>query len=287
MKAKLTLSAIFKLANEKINSDTFRDKFRIGNAFSRSRSLSFSTLMYFVLQTSHKSISINYSQLMDNLSTINLPVVSKQAISKARQGISPEAFVELFRLSVDQFYLHSRKSKLPVWNGFHVYAVDGSTIQIPESKENIEVWGMNPNKTQKQSPLASISVLYDILNDLLVDVSLHPYRNKERKSAKEHIDFLPNFPNTVVLFDRGYPSEELFRFLDTKKIFFLMRIPQTYKKAVLEEEDGLFTYPASSMEKSLTLRSLHFLLEDGSTEYLVTNIMEDKMDYSAFKELYR
>ena len=101
------------------------------------------------------------------------------------------------------------------------------------------------------------------------------------------MDFLPNFPNTVVLFDRGYPSEELFRFLDAKNIFFLMRIPQTYKKAVLEKEDALFTYPASPMEKGLTLRSLLFLLENGSTEYLVNNIIEDKMAYSTFKELYR
>ena len=93
MKAELILSSIFKLTNEKINSDTFRDKFRIGNAFSHSISLSFSILMYFVLQSSHKSIPINYSQLMNNLSPAKLPVVSKQSVSKARQGISPESFI--------------------------------------------------------------------------------------------------------------------------------------------------------------------------------------------------
>lgn len=111
--------------------------------------------------------------------------MSKQAISKARQGISHEAFLELFRLSVEQFY--SMASGLHTWNGFLIYAVDGSTIQIPESEENYKVFDGNPNKTETVSPLASVSVLYDVMNDILVDVSLHSYRSNERESAKSHL----------------------------------------------------------------------------------------------------
>lgn len=284
MNTSKILTSILKLANEKITSNAFQEKHRIGKAFSRTRSLSFSNLMYFVLQSTHKSISINYAQLIENLSPSTLPFVSKQAISKAIQGVSSEAFKELFRLSVEQFYKHF--TNLPDWHGFHIYAVYGSTIQIPESKENSDIWGSNPNQTGKESPLASVSVLYDVLNDLLVDVSLHPYRYSERTSAKEHIEFLHKFQNTVVLFDRGYPSEDLFRFLDSQNVYFLMRLPKSYKKAIFEDEDSLFTYPAFCKKKQLTLRSIHFHLEDGKTEYLVTNIMQNKMDYSVFKELY-
>ena len=134
-----------------------------------------------VLQSTHSSISINYSHMLDSFLPSSIPFVSKQAISKARQGISHEAFMELFRLSVSRFYqsCHNRSA----WNGFQVYTVDGSSIQIPESDENSPVFGGNPNKTGKLSPLASISVLYDILNDILVDVSLHPYRYNERKAS--------------------------------------------------------------------------------------------------------
>ena len=45
---------------------------------------------------------------------------------------------------------------LRTWNDFHIYAIDGSTIQIPESEENYKIFGGNPNKTQIVSPLASI-----------------------------------------------------------------------------------------------------------------------------------
>lgn len=284
MNTKL-LTSILQSSNELITSNNFLANHRIGNAFTRSGKLSFSNLIYFVLQSTHKSIPINYSHFLDNFSSDVPSFVSKQAISKARQGISYKAFLELFRLSVEQFYFLS--TDLHTWNDFHIYAIDGSTIQIPESKENYEVFGGNPNKTQTVSPLASVSVLYDVMNDILVDVSLHPYRYNERESAKSHIDFLPEFPNSILLFDRGYPSEDMFRYLNSKKILFLMRVPKTFKKAISEESDTLFTYPASRNKESLTLRSIHFLLEDGSTEYLVTNLTQNQMSTEKFSTLYQ
>ena len=147
--------------------------------------------------------------------------------------------------------------------------------------------GGNPNKTEIVSPLASASVLYDVMNDILVDVSLHPYRYNERESAKSHADFLHGFPNSVILFDRGYPSEDMFRYLNSKGILFLMRAPKTFKKGMAEQKDALLTYPASRNKESLTLRSVHFLLEDGTTEYLVTNLMPEQMATEKFPDLYR
>ena len=284
MNTKL-LTSILQSSNELITSVDFLARHRIGNAFTRSGKLPFSNLIYFVLQSVHKSIQINYSRFLDMFPSEVPPFVSKQAVSKARQGISHKAFLELFRLSVQQFYL--RTVDLCTWNNFHIYAVDGSTIQIPESKENYEVFGGNPNKTGIVSPLASASVLYDVLNDILVDVSLHPYRYNERESAKSHMDFLPGFPNSVILFDRGYPSEDMFRYLNSKGILFVMRVPKTFKKAIAEQKDALFTYPVSRNKESLTLRSIHFLLEDGSAEYLVTNLMPEQMAVENFPGLYR
>lgn len=180
MNTKL-LTSILQSSNDLITSEDFLTRHRIGNAFTRSGKLSFSNLIYFVLQSVHKSIPINYARFLENFPS-DLPIfVSKQAISKARQGISHKAFLELFRLSVKQFYF--QPVNLRTWNGFHIYAVDGSTIQIPESKENYEVFGGNPNKTKIISPLASASVLYDVINDILIDVSLHPYTSSSTTIA--------------------------------------------------------------------------------------------------------
>ena len=97
MNAKL-LTSILQHSNELIKSESFLLHHRIGNAFTRSGKLSFPNLIYFVLQSFHKSISVNYARFLHNFSSELPPFVSKQAISKARQGISHEAFLELFRL---------------------------------------------------------------------------------------------------------------------------------------------------------------------------------------------
>lgn len=125
------------------------------------------------------------------------------------------------------------------------------------------------------------------MNDILVDVTLNAYRYNERTSAKEHIPFLPNLFNSIILFDRGYPSEELFRFLHSQGILFLMRLPKTFKKPIFEQDDILFTYPTFESKEELTLRSLHFTLDDGSTKYLVTNLMTDQLEAPQFPDLYQ
>jgi len=66
----------------------------IDNAFTRSGKLSFSGLIYFILQATHKSLSINYAQLRTAFSpATNLPLVSKQVLSKARKKFAIKHFL--------------------------------------------------------------------------------------------------------------------------------------------------------------------------------------------------
>ncbi|MBP2630156.1 MAG: hypothetical protein H6Q70_784 [Firmicutes bacterium] len=57
------ISSILQAANQQITSKSFLEKHRIGNSFTRSGKLSFSGLIYFILQAAHKLLSINYAQL--------------------------------------------------------------------------------------------------------------------------------------------------------------------------------------------------------------------------------
>lgn len=78
----------------------------------------------------------NISRIHDDLPAIDFPTVSKQAVSKARQFISPDLFKELYYLSVDSFYSQIENRKL--CNGYHLYAIDGSKFELPNSKSNFE-----------------------------------------------------------------------------------------------------------------------------------------------------
>lgn len=79
---KKIITNLLQLSNNLITSKDFQNKYSIGNAFSRSRKLSFTILSYFILQSQHKSISINYANLVSGYKNEHFPNVSRQAISK-------------------------------------------------------------------------------------------------------------------------------------------------------------------------------------------------------------
>lgn len=271
-----------------ICSEEFIRKHRIGNSFTRRRKLSFSSLFYFILASSKKSIGANFAEIRHGFPSLNLPLVSKQAISKARQKISSNACRELCQLFSEIFY--TKDNTLSLWNGYHVYAIDGSTIQIPPSEENINFWGSNPNQYGKEEPLASASLLYDVMNGIIVDGYIGQYRLNEREAAAKHIDFFINLHlrgKHIFLFDRGYPSYDLFSKLMSHQLLFVMRLSASFKKLIqVENEDAMVLYQQKNKCQPLQLRCVHFSLPDGSIGYLVTNIMNTAFTIDTFKELY-
>ncbi len=95
----------------------------------------------------------------------HLTQVSKNvAASKARSGIRPSLFQELFNLSVDIFYKSIGKRK--TWHGFHIFAIDGSKLQLPNSKINFEeffeMYSSHHHERKLTIPLTSIPALWDL-----------------------------------------------------------------------------------------------------------------------------
>lgn len=283
-----TFETVIKNTRQLICSEEFIRKYRIGNGFTRNRKLSFPNLIYFILSAGKKSIGINWAEVRHDFPFLNLPPVSKQAVSKARQKISANACMELCQLFSKVFYKHT--NTFPLWNGYHIYAIDGSTIQIPPSDENINFWGNNPNQYGKDEPLASVSLLYDVMNDIIVDSYIGKYRFNERDAAQKHIDFFMDLHLSgkhIFLFDRGYPSYDLFSKLMTHQLLFVMRLPSSFKRLInTAKEDALVQYQQKGRHLPLQLRCIHVHLPDGSMEYLVTNIMDTTFTVDTFRELY-
>lgn len=271
-----------------IHSDDFLNRHRLCNGFTRQSKLSFTDIIYFILSRENKSISINFSNMRRAFPQLNLPSVSKQAISKARQKVSSDACKELCQLFTKIYYTEKKKRSL--WHGYHIYAIDGSTIQIPLSKENVSFWGSNPNQSGIEEPLASASMLYDVMDGIIIDSMIGKYRLNEREYASKHIDFFikQNISgNHLFLFDRGYPSYELFETLISNNLFFVMRLSLSFKKLIDEQKkDTIISYRPKGRKRALSLRVISILLPDNSREYLVTNITSQKLQSNNFKELY-
>lgn len=151
MKNTELLSLILKETNTLITSNEYKECYSIGNAFSRNRKLSFSNAVHFICSALRKSISSEIDNFIEEHAYLNFPNITKQAFLKARQNISPEAFNELCRLFVEKFY--SLKKDLTTWNGFNIFAVDGTSLQVPDTKECGEYFGLSSNQNKTRTAL--------------------------------------------------------------------------------------------------------------------------------------
>lgn len=286
MKNTKLLSSILKDTNKLIISKEYKDAYSLGDSFSRNRKLSFSNTIHFICSGLRKSISSEINNFIEEHTYLNFPNITKQAFSKARQNISPEAFNELCRLFVNKFY--SSKYKLNTWNGFNVLAVDGTSLQVPDTAECGEYFGLSRNQNKTRTAIASASTLYDVLNDIIVDAKITKYKTSEREMAQQHINSISDkfsLENSIIIFDRGYPSYEMFDYLNKMGLFFLMRVSTSFKLLhSIDSHDTILNYRFDGEMKKV--RVVKIQISDNETEVLVTNIYEDNIMPLQFKELY-
>lgn len=286
MKNTKLLSLILKETNNLITSDEYKEAYSLGNSFSRKRKLSFSNTVHFICSALRKSISSEIDNFIEEHTYLNFPNITKQAFSKARQNISPEAFNELCRLFVEKFY--SLKKNLNTWNGFNILAIDGTSLQVPDTEECGKYFGLSSNQNKTRTAIATASALYDVLNDIIVDARITKYKTSERYIAKQHIEVLVNripSKNSIVIFDRGYPSYDMFDHLNDKGLLFLMRVSTSFKLVQsIDSDDSILEYKLKGEIKKV--RVLRIKLSEDVTEVLVTNIYDEKITTIEFKELY-
>lgn len=170
-------------------STDFLNRHRVENHFVRKRKLSLRQVVFYLLHTNHCAMHQNISRICDDLPDIDFPdQISKQALSKARQWVLPSLFKELFSLTVRTYYemIDRRKN----WHGYHVFAVDGSKLQLPNSKGNLSHFGQRFNTANPSQvySMALCSTLYDVLEDMIIDCSLNPDLSSERSAALEHLN---------------------------------------------------------------------------------------------------
>ena len=261
------------------------------NHFIRKRKLSLFHVIMYLLYSSKASMFQNLSCIREDLNSIDFPNISKQALSKARQFINPALFKELFYLSVDLFYKHIPSRKL--WNGYHLFAIDGSKIELPNSKSNFDFFGEmssfpDPNR---RFTMGLASIVYDVLDDYIVHASFHHYLASERSAALEHLKNLEDlniYQNSIVIFDRGYYSESMFRYCVEHQHLCLMRLKEGFNISKKCSGDIITILPGNKKDgtQDIKIRVIEVILDNGTKEYLATNLFDSEITQSMFRELY-
>ncbi|MCB5953250.1 hypothetical protein LI951_14335 [Enterococcus sp. BWT-B8] len=87
--------------------------------------------------------------------------LSKQAFLSQQKKVNPEAFRFLNQQYLSHFYTHDTST---TWHDYLVFAIDGSRMEVPNSKENRAFFSQNGNRFGETSVRVQTSGLMDVFN---------------------------------------------------------------------------------------------------------------------------
>ncbi len=183
----------------------------------------------------------------------------------------------------------------------------GSKIHLPNAPEINDEFGtinFTNGKDKRiigQHGYGLASVMYDVLNKIIIDACLAPAKAYEVDLALEHIK--QSREGDLILFDRNYPSYIFLASLTKLGRHFTGRCSKTSFKAARDmfkqqvTNSNIVTLKAEGevkkkcqklgLPEKITVRFVRVRLSTGEIEVLVTSLLDEKR-YTAqmFKELY-
>lgn len=229
----------------------------------------------------------------------------RSALTKARSKLDWSALADLLHKIVDLAYVVFPSREEYRWQGFNVFGIDGSKFNLPSAqvlrKEFDPDSGLNtPGKGHY--PQAVINTVYDVFRRIPVRRSVCSIQDgNEREQALALITGLPK--DSVLLFDRGYPSYAFILALIEQAHCFLIRCPAQSTFPVVEEfvqsskkEAFVYLTPSNSFQRrhrkdehehlSLRLRLIRLPHPDGTVSVLIAHLPNTVIPYPAIINLY-
>jgi hypothetical protein len=287
----------YKGINNSLRGDDFIERFRLSDkAFTRERDLPFHRLVSFMLNLrksgSEQELKGFFATLEDQ--PIASESASRSAFCKARKKLSYHVFTALNTQAIGTF---REGWATPLWHGFRLFGVDGTTLRLPAGKEIETFFG-----EQTSGPtLARASTLYDLGHDLVVDARLASTCVSEHELAIAHLD--ATRPGDLLVYDRNYPAFWFMAMHLARGIEFCMRLPRKRFSAAdafwaSDEDSAVVTLNPSAEQRRdcrdqdlcpepLRVRLVRVRLKGGETEVLVTSILdEERLPARLFGQLY-
>jgi len=182
--------------------------------FTRNRKLSFETMVKTLLCMEGGSLT---NELMKRFGC-RADIASTSAFVQQRGKILPEAFETIFRMFVDE----SDPSRL--YNGYRLFAVDGSDIQIPTNPQDKDSYFPGSNG-QHPYNLLHLNAMYDLLQRTYVDAIVQKRHScDECRSLADMVDRSSVKQPAIIIADRAYESYNVLAHIQEKGWFFLIRV---------------------------------------------------------------
>lgn len=286
MKSARLYTEIIRYIHFIIDSDEYLHRSVMRRAdFSRRRKLGFTDYVYLIVQNMKTSLQTGLNDFIKARKNDEIEY-SKQAFSKGRQRIRPEAFQELYQAVVSKFY---EKAEVCSWKGYQLFGIDGTRLNLPCTEELAQLYGAQVSQGAPQVQ-ALVSCVYDLLNGIIVDTRFAHCKSSERDAAKDMITSfqLAQVENPVFIMDRGYPSAELIDAIMNAGHKFIMRCPKGFLRGMkLPEMDNTLEHKFSKLKHSLKIRVVKIQLSSEETQCLITNILDSQITPDDFKWAYQ
>jgi hypothetical protein len=264
------------------------------------------TLWAFLSQVLHKeeqrSCLAAVSRVMVLLVALGREPCAKNngAFCKARAKI-PEIIIERLATRVAD----RCEQKVPrdwLWKGRHVKLADGTTVSMPDTPENQDVYPQQA--AQKEGlgfPVIRMVVLMSLATAMVGGMAMGPYSGKETgelallRQLVDHLD-----PHDILLTDRYYCSFFMIATLLTRNVEFVTRLHHVRKKDAyrvkrLGKRSYLVEWPRPNkpnwmneetydqMPESITLRQIEMNVEEPGfrvESFVVVTTLTDTKEYS-------
>lgn len=263
------------------------------HAFSRKGKLGFDTVTYLILGLLKKSLQVELKNYFTKLNILQTSRFTKGAFSQRRHQIDSKWFKFLLHHFAELFYNLSRDISL--WKTYKLIAIDGSSAILVSGDEINAKYKGGQNKYGTY-PLCRYMKMYDVLNEITLQVEMMPMDGSERKCAYQWIDSIPE--HSITLYDRGFPSFTLFYLMQSCEVpkDFIVRCKKDFSNSIKDfvasgdTSRNIKFYPddrAISLLKKyhckvtkytfVELRVEKIFLENNEIEILITSIKNEKI----------
>ena len=214
-------------------------------------------------------------------------------ITRARKKVPWTIFQDILSRAVTLAYSLWPRDASYKWHKMSVYAMDGSMFTLPATEEiRVEFDSESglDHAGKGHYPQCLVMTAYDVLRQLPVARVVGSIHDSERDQAQSLLSHIP--PNSVLLFDRGFPSYAFIQTLrEHHKGYFLFRCPAQSTFPAVEafiqegkDEDFIILTPSSNYLRRasakqhrkaelIQLRVIRLVSPDGKISVLLTNFL--------------
>lgn len=209
------------------------------DSFTRKRKISLDNLLCYLIFRNHNVLSEDLVSYFGAIGDFDIP--TRQAMIKRMSILNHDVWDSIMDRFRNEIY-----NELPLFNikDYIIIAVDGSFLDLPPHIVLNHYFG--GHQTSKimiediKKPQAKVSMIYDVLNKVILDFSISHYRTSEIPLLFEHLKKLQKFfsdKKLILLADRYYGSAELFRYCEMHNIKYIVRAKKNFFKHYIEKHE--------------------------------------------------